>query len=81
MFSERKNVCKEPIRGSLRVQFLPAGDTVCGADCAPPKRKTRKCVSFFLCFHYTIDEPWTLSAALSERNGIKIDRTAISHFA
>lgn len=26
-----------------------------------------------LCFHYTIDERWTLSAILSERDGIKID--------
>ena len=34
-----------------------------------------------VCFHYTIDEPWTLEAALSERNGIKIARTAIVHFA
>ena len=29
LVSERKNVCKKPIRGSLRVQFPPAGDTVC----------------------------------------------------
>ena len=26
-----------------------------------------------MCFHYTIDERWTLSAILSERDGIKID--------
>ena len=39
MFSKRKNVCKEPIRGSLRVQFPPAGDTVCNADRTPPKKK------------------------------------------
>ena len=39
MFSERKNVCKEPIRGSLHVQFPPAGAAVCTADCAPPKRR------------------------------------------
>ena len=41
MFSERKNVCKEPIRGSLRVQFPLAGDTVCNADRTPPKKKDR----------------------------------------
>ena len=46
LVSKRKNVCKKPIRGSLRVQFPPAGDTVCVADCTPPKRKeTRDCVS------------------------------------
>ena len=39
LVSERKNVCKKPIRGSLRVQFPPAGDTVCVADCTPPKRR------------------------------------------
>ena len=39
MFSERKNVRKDPIRGSLHVQFPPAGDTVCNADRTPPKKK------------------------------------------
>ena len=39
LVSERKNVCKKPIRGSLRVQFPPAGDTVCNADRTPPKKK------------------------------------------
>ena len=57
MFSERKNVCKEPIRGSLRVQFPPAGDTVCNADRTPPKKKDHLMGGLsFLYFHYTIDE-------------------------
>ena len=45
------------------------------------KKKPSEWMASFLCFHYTIDEPWTLEAALSERNGIKIARTAIVHFA
>ena len=40
----------------MHVQFPPAGAAVCTADCAPPKRRTRNCVSVFLCVHYTIDE-------------------------
>ena len=47
MFSERKKVWKEPIRGSFRVQFPPAGGTVCEADhTRTNKEKTRQSVSF-----------------------------------
>lgn len=42
MFSEGKNVCKEPIMGSLRVQFLPAGGTgIERAICTPSIKKDR----------------------------------------
>ena len=47
MFSERKKVWKEPIRGSFRVQFPPTGGTVCEADhTRTNKEKTRQSVSF-----------------------------------
>ena len=46
--AKRRHLARwKPIRGVLRVQFPPAGDAVCCADCVP-KRKTRLHLSFFL---------------------------------